>query len=457
MEWALDDTILFSIDSSPGLRRISAAGGEAEQLTTVDDTAGESQHGNATLLPDGDTVLFSILSAGEEPRLARLSLATREVTRFTIVGSDPWFVPTGHVVYVVSDGTLRALPFDLDRSEFTSSNPVPVLENLHAGNGGFTGNFGLAANGSLVYLTGNSSIGTATLAWVDRGGLQEPLDLESSDYASPRVSPDGSLVAVSLTSPDSSGRDIYIYDLERQTPTRLTFDAADDFYPLWSEDGASVVFGSDREGGGIFRRAADGTGQVEQLTTGTAVPFSYSQDGTILIFGTTEPGTRDDLHVLSIGSDEPPEPLLQTQFDEEHGALSPDGRWLAYTSDESGGEEIFVRSFPNLDDTKLQISTGGAREPVWGPDGDELFYRSPNGMMTVQIETEPALRAGIPEVLFEEVSLPTVGGGVRYDLSPDGQRLLMVMPSAASGDVPVSQIVLIQNWFEELTERVPVP
>ena len=251
---------------------------------------------------------------------------------------------------------------------------------------------------------------------------------------------------------NAGNRDIYVYDLARRTPTRLTFDPADEDYPVWTSDGQMVAFRSTREGGGIFARRADGTGNVERLTTGSAdaLPFAVSRDGA-LVFGNTSSETRDDLHVVPVDAGSSPAPLLQTQFDEEHAALSPDNRWLAYTTDEASPEDIYVRPFPNVDDAKVRISTGGAREPLWGPSGRELFYRGANALMTVSVETNPELRAGTPKVVFQDGDYFR-GGGVQYDIGPNG-RFLMIN----QGDVSTINVNVVLNWHQELLERVPIP
>ena len=221
---------------------------------------------------------------------------------------------------------------------------------------------------------------------------------------------------------------------------------------MWTSDGQMVAFRSTREGGGIFARRADGTGNVERLTTGSAdaLPFAVSRDGA-LVFGNTSSETRDDLHVVPVDAGSSPAPLLQTQFDEEHAALSPDNRWLAYTTDEASPEDIYVRPFPNVNDAKVRISTGGAREPLWGPSGRELFYRGANALMTVSVETNPELRAGTPKVVFQDGDYFR-GGGVQYDIGPNG-RFLMIN----QGDVSTINVNVVLNWHQELLERVPIP
>ena len=238
MEWTSNDTILFTLPAG-GLLQIPVVGGEIEQLTTVDEEADEQEHERSTLLPDGDTVLFTIVSTSEEPRLARLSLRSREVTRLPITGSDPIYSPTGHIVYVVSDGTVRAVGFDLDRLELTTTNPTPVLENVNSGFGGTTSNFGLAANGSLVYLTGDPQAASLTLVWVDREGHEEEVPIQTGSYVYPRISPDGSRVVLDDR---NAGWDTWIWDFTLETRTHLTVGERGGNHSTWTSDGERIAY-----------------------------------------------------------------------------------------------------------------------------------------------------------------------------------------------------------------------
>ncbi len=330
--WGPDDTIVFATNAPSGLLHVPAGGGEPEELTTPDLEQGD--HLWPEILPGGEAVLFTIIGgAVENAQIAVLSLVTGEIEVLIPGGGNPRYVPTGHIVYGVG-GTLRAVGFDVERLEVTS-DPIPVLDGVIT-KATSTADFSISRDGSLVYTGGRPDVGITTLVWVDRMGVEELLGAEGLGYRHLRVSPDGSRVAVSMLDSEG-GRDIYIYDLDRHTPTRLTFDPAEEFNPLWTADGRSVVFSSSRGGGGIFRRRADGTGDVERLTTGPiAQPFFISRDGTVLVFGETDADTRDDLYTLAMDEGSSPALLLQTEFDEEHGVLSPDGRWLAYTTDEAG-------------------------------------------------------------------------------------------------------------------------
>ena len=276
----------------------------------------------------------------------------------------------------------------------------------------------------------------------------------------PRLSPDGTQVALDVRDQEN---DIWIWDLARETLRRLTFDSGTDSYPAWTPDGERVAFNSSRAGGArnLFWKAADGTGTVERLTDGPNAQFagSFSPDGTRLLFSERHPETGDDLVVLLMEGDRLTAPFLATEFSERNPVISPDGRWVAYGSNASGQYEIYVRSFPDGNQGLSQISTGGGTRPQWSPDGQELFYQRDSTLMVVPVETDTSFNAGAPKVLVEGPDRLLTAGRT-YDVSPDGQRLLFVKEAAAQTteeDQIGRQLILVLNWFQELTERVPVP
>ena len=456
--WGSDDTIIFAQNNiGTGLSRGPAAGGNPEVLTTPDAEQGEIFHWWPEILPGGDALLFTIVKGqgAENMEIAVLDLASREQKILIPGGSNPLYALTGHIIYGV-DGTLRAVPFDLDRLEVTGE-PVPVLEGVMTDASGAI-EFSLSANGSLVYVAGDPQGGVVrSLVWVDRQGREEPVAAAPPrTYTYPRISPDGTRVALDVRDQEN---DVWIWDLTRETLTRLTFDPGEDYYPVWTPDSQRVVFSSPREGpSNLFRKAADGTGTVERLTESSNIQYAYSfsADGEALLFREDQPDTGDALHILSLAGDRAVETLVATQFRERNAELSPDGHWMAYQSNASGQDEVYVRPFPAVDEGQWMISTDGGTHPLWAPDGRELFYLDGAALMAVPIQTNPSFTPGTPEVLFEGGYF--AGAGRSYDVAPDGQRFLMIKagdPSDESLNAP--ELIIVENWFEELKERVLVP
>ena len=406
-------------------------------------------------------------------------------------GSDARYVSTGHLLYALDDA-LFALPLDLERLE-VSGGPVPLLAGLQrAGGPGTntaTAQYGVSDGGTLVHVVGASIETQArTLAWVDRNGREEAIAAPPRAYLYPRISPDGTQVALDVRDQEN---DIWVWSLARSTLTRLTFDPGFDRYPVWTPDGRRIVFSSQPAGApNLFWQAADGTGAAERLTESMNVQFpsSISADGTRLVFEEQRPAP--DVQLLALGGERPstlrepqgrPEPgggttgsgrgepveprrvtpLVATMFAERNGDLSADGRWLAYESNESGRIEVYVRPFPEVDGGKWQVSTSGGRQPLWAPNSRELFFVDAEGrIVAVPIQTGPGFIAGNPQVIVDGPFATTLPGmvGRMYDVSRDGQRFLMV--KALEGDdesAPPPQIIVVQNWFEELKRLAPVP
>ena len=319
--------------------------------------------------------------------------------------------------------------------------------------------FSVSTTGSLVYVPGAGGGGIQrSLVWVDRAGQEEPVGTPPGSYMQPRVSPDGTRLV--FTDQASENTDLWVYDLARATSTRLTIDPGTDDRPLWTPDGERVVFASTREGGSnLFWRAADGTGAVERLATSESLqrPYAWADDGQGLVYIEVAPEDVD-VWLLPLEVERTPEPLIQGPFRETRPALSPDGRWLAYASEESGQYEIYVQPFPDLGE-RWTVSTSGGNSPVWGPDGRELFYLNGPAMMLVPINTSDGFGPGSPEVLFQGEYLPDLYGTDRtYDITPDGERFVMIKEGAEAGEQAASpQLSVVLNWFNELTERVPVP
>ncbi|HXV61398.1 MAG TPA: protein kinase [Vicinamibacteria bacterium] len=451
--WVHGNRIIFGSPGG-GLFGVSGEGGEPEQLTTPPE--GES-HGWPSGVPNDGVVLFArspVRFATSGAELAALSLDTGEVRTLGLTGTSPRYVRTGHLVFAVADGTVRVVPFDPDRLEVTGG-PVPLVENVVVKTSG-AADFDVSDAGRLVYLEGSgSSSASRRLVWVSRDGREEPIDASGGGYHTPHISPDGTRVAVDRA--DADGADIWIFDLSRGTETKLTADAFVEANPLWTPDGTGVVYGSAGAiEGGIFWKSADGTGEADRLMSvdaGTAMvgPSAWSADGTTLAFWIVNVST--DIGLLSVGGDGTPTPLIAGEFMEQVPAISPDGMWIAYESDQSGREEIYAQRFPRLGQ-RVTISTDGGRQPVWSRDGRELFYRSANGMMAVPIDTSPTFSVGQPTSLFEDDYYFFLSRRT-YDVAPDGERFLMVTAGDAAADARPFRIVVVEHWFEELKARVP--
>ncbi len=285
--------------------------------------------------------------------------------------------------------------------------------------------------------------------WIDRRGEVQPLTDIQRDFRWPRLSPDGRRVAVTIGT--ANGANIWIYDIARATLTPLTFGRVN-IAPVWTLDGRQLAFTSDRAGSlNLFWMQADGTGEVEQLSTSLErqTPWSWSPNG-ILAYHQTTGGVDGDIWILPFKGERKPRPFLATQFFEISPMFSPHGRWIALISDQSGQFEVYVTPYPGPGGM-MQISTGGGGRPLWAPNGRELFYRVQDKMMAVSIQTEPTFKAGTPRLLFEGAygGLDRRGG---YDVDSEG-RFLMMKEEEQTAD----QINVVLNWFEELKRLVPTP
>jgi serine/threonine-protein kinase len=446
--WFRDGRIIFPQGGGilRGLQQVSFEGGDAKPLTQPE---ADIWHYYPHILPDQTHVLFTIVGIQQAPQLALLSLVTNEL-RILLRGPWGWFqsafLSSGHLVYSHAS-TLFAAKFTLARYDVAS--PVPVLDDVHAQwvHDHFESFLSLSDGGSLAYVAG-TTMDQRELVWVDRGGRVAPVNGEYGPSGSPGLSPDGTRAAVEVRRP--FGADIWILDLERGTRTRLTHQGYN-HEPVWTPDGLRIVFYT---GADLGWMRADGGDEVEQL----GVPLdgvsasSCSPDGRVLAFYASGATTRRDIHGMNLYDDRTTFPILVTEFNEHSPMFSPDGRWLAYVSDRSGREEVYVQSYPEPEQ-RHQVSTEGGREAVWSRDGSELFYRSGDKMMAVDVVTGTDLAVGMPRMLFEAQYLMGVGGGQMYDVSPDGLRFLMIRepPDAAPNEIRV-----VLNWAEELERLVPV-
>jgi serine/threonine-protein kinase len=467
--WLADDTIVIATNTSPaGLQRVPASGGAPSDMTRPDPARGEADHLFPEALPGGRAVLFTISSrtgGSDASSVAVYDLDTNTQTVVMPGGSHAQFVPgrtgsltatggDGHLVFVAA-GTLRAVPFDPVRRVLLGP-AVPAVSRLITTSSG-AGDFAVALDGTLVYADsgGANSAAARTLVWVDRAGKEEPIAVPPRLYNQVRSSPDGTRLA--LSAGDQEG-DIWVWDLRRQTLTRVTFDPTSDTYPLWTADSRRIVYTSQRGGPyNLWWQAADGSGTPERLTTysTTQAPTGLAPDGTV-IFHQVEETMGRDLMGIALDGSKKITPFLQTQFDERDAVVSPDGRWLAFSTDSSGRSEVYVRPFPNTSAGQWQISTTGGRTPLWSRDGKELFFFGTDGaLMAAKVEAPAtAWNAGQPVQLFgPRYDAGTGTGGRTYDFSADGKRFVMIKLASLTG-VPPS-IIVVQNFSEELKRVAP--
>ena len=455
MNWEEDGTILFG--QGGGIYRVSANGGLPELIVPVDD--GRIFY-SPELLPDGDSLIFTSWSVSGDLSGAQVevqSLSTGERDVLVAGGGEARYVPTGHLIYTRADGSLFAIAFDPETLS-VSGGPVPLLQGVvRIGATGFA-KYAVSEDGTLVYATGTVTSEIRELVWVDREGREEPIDAPARAYTSPRLSPDGTKVALN---PRDQDQDIWVWDLVRETLTRLTFDPGQDRQPVWFPDSTRIAYASQQAGAGgdgLFWRTADGTGQAQQLAQsgGEIFPQAVLPDATaVIVYGDfTGANSNEDIAIVRLDGDaQTVVPLLHTTFNERFPDVSPDGRWLAYASNESGAEEVYVRPFPDVDaGGRWQVSTNGGTQPRWASNSTELFYRNGNAIMTVPVETEPSFAAGNPTVVFEGQYAAPLGGRT-YDVSLDGERFLML--KEVDRDSEPVRIVVVRNWFEELRRLVP--
>ena len=455
--WGPDDTMLFG--QQDGIWQVPGTSGAPERLIALEE--GELAHG-PHMLPGGEWVLFTFRPAGigswDDAQIVMQSLVTGERVVLIERGRDARYLETGHLVYGLNSAVF-AVAFDLNARDVLGG-PVPLVEGVRVANATAAVQFSVAHNGSLVYAPGSSGgTGGLSLVWVSHAGEETPMATPAGSYADMRVSPDGTRIAVAAA--DGGNDDVYIWHLDDGPLTRLTFDEAADDTPLWTPDSSRVVFHSTRDSGGLFWKAADGTGEVERLMESehNPLPWGWSADGRLVF--SQAPG---DIGVLTVDGDRTVEMLLDTGFRETVPSLSPDGRWLAYQSDESGNTQIYVQPFPNIEDGKWQVSTnntGGTFDPVWSPDGRRLFFQQapPARLMVADVETNPTFSRGTPTEAFDLSAYQAAGGTRRYDLAPGGDRfvfLKIAAPVRTSDGDPFNSLIFVENWFEELTARVPV-
>jgi serine/threonine-protein kinase len=446
IDWGPDGFVYIA---SQGILRVPETGGELKVVVPADSLG--RRHSWVDVLPNGKGVLFALASNPNRSAstIHVADLGTGEVHELT-QGMMGRYTETGHLLYVRPDGTLMAAPFDLDRLQLTGT-ATPMVEGLQPIEWGAV-DFAVSRNGTLLYRAGGE-VARQRIVWVNRDGVAQPVDPEwTGNFLSLALSPDGRWLAVGI----DAGSQLWIKDLQSGSLSRLTFEGITNFRPTWTPDGRSVLFVSvQTQGADLWIQRADGSRGAELLLDRERNVFEgiWSKDEEWLIFRTdnNDPGRGDILAVRTADS-AVVELLASPDAEESSPALSPDGRWLAYVSDESGRHEVYVRPFPNVDEARWLVSAGGGSEPLWSHSGRELFYRNGNNdMVAVEILAGPTFARGEPRVLFSMRDYPSVQNHPNYDVGPNDQRFIMIQ--LEESDVE-SDVVMVLNWFEELKAKV---
>ena len=451
--WGTDNTIIFSPSASSGLLRVSAYGGTPEIFTTLDASKGEISHRYPQFLPGGKAVLFTVFTGmgWDDQHIVLQVLKTGERRTLVKGGHTGRVVPAGYLVYCRA-GSLYALPFDLSRQEVTGSSPVMIVKGIGQSDA-LAGEYSFSDTGFLAYIPASPRQFERRLVWIDRKGNVAPLEAPLRNYGEPALSPDGRQIAASI---NENTTDLYIYDLERGSLTRLSFEGCSQ-NPVWTPNGKRIAYRATREGfRNIFWRAADGTGIEERLTAGENLqtPVSWSRDGMDLAFEEVNPATGRDILILHLKDSASGEIARMDKRNPRRfvegliaasPVFSPKGLWLAYVSNKSGASQVYVQNFPGPG-REWPVSTDGGWSPIWAPSGRELFYRIGDKLMAVDIQTEPTFTMGKPKLLFEN-AIELSG------MDPDGRRFLAIQP--VDPEPAVTQIHVVLNWFEELKEKVP--
>ena len=461
--WTEDDTILVA--AQDGLYELPANGGRLVQLTRVE--SGEPGHTYPVMLPDRRALVFNVRTSSVPSEWPIVVQPMDGGERRVVVdgGSDPRYLPTGHMVFA-RRGTLMAVPFDVNRLEATG-DPVVVLEDvMHGERGGNSvlnvgaAQFRVSNSGSLAYVPGGIyPEGEDSLVWVDQRGEAEPVPLPPASYLWPRFSPDGTRLSYGVGG--FGDMQLWVYDIELGVPRALT-STGENAEPVWSPDGTRLVFERRGVDTGLFSIAADGSGEPERVGDGiTGNPSSWSTDNILAFLHSSGPGQPREVWTLKMDGESQAEGFIDADANLLYPDFSPDGRWLAYVSNETGDPEVYVRPFPDGAPV-ARVSPNGGTQPVWSPDGQQLFYtrREPPDnydsleVMVVDVETEPAFRPGQPRMLFEgpyQGSIPIRS----FDISPTGDRFVLNEPIDPEPQ-PVTQINVALDWFEELKRLVPI-
>jgi Tol biopolymer transport system component len=449
--WSQDGTIVFTPSTTDVLYRVSAAGGAPVAVTEFDAKTSETSHRFPAFLPDGNHFLYLAEARTDTEgsqdgyTLFVGSLDSKARKRLLATDAGARYARSGYVLFL-RDRTLLAQRLDTGKLELTG-DAVPVAENMSR-TGRYETTFSVSDNGLLAFQSG-AAADLSHLVWMDREGRDLDTVGKPADYRSIALSHDGKRVATTIQDPKSQKTDIWALDLERGTSTRLTFDPADDYSPIWSPDDRKVYFTSQRQGrGDIFQKSSSGTGTDELVYADpdTSILWSVTADGRTgaMMTNNTTKKTGWDISTFNL-ADRTSRVFLETPFNELVPALTADGRWVAYMSNESGQYEIYVQSL-GADGGKWQISTEGGTRPQWTSGDTEIVYQTPDDkLMIVSVKLAPAFTASIPRLLVDPKIRQTAG--YQYAVSRDGKRILV---NRSVEQAIVTPVTLVQNWTQGL-------
>jgi serine/threonine-protein kinase len=450
--WGRNGRLVYTRAYNTGLWIVSEGGGDERMLTTPDTAKGELGHWWPQLLPDGDHVLFTAYRTPiERATIEVLSIRTGKRAVLITGGVFGFYVPTGHLLYAVGE-TIRAVPFDLDRLAVTGP-ALPVVDSVAMNPSDGAAAFDVSENGTLAYLPVSSYVTESELMLVDRRGHETPALPQSDRYNHPRLSPDGGRIAVDIRSANSLG-DVWVFQVGRSGGLRLTSEGGRDWGAEWTPDGGELVYISERPFFDLYRRAADASRPARPLLTGGYDHYTgtVSRDGGLLAFELSVPGGAE-LWTVHLRGEPAPTRYFANGFNLAHPTLSPDGRWMAYDSDESGRVEVYAQSYPDPSLKRWKVSPANGSEPMWTRGGAELVYRKGDSVVAVSVDLAHG-RSGQPVLLFSG-PYPDSPGWTRprsYDVSRDGERFLMMkLPPEQRRP----QINVVLNWFDELRTKVP--
>jgi serine/threonine-protein kinase len=451
-DWDADGTIYF-VREDARIGRVPATGGKVELVSVLDSARGETEHDWPQVLPGGRTLLVQVWhSSIGDTEIGTLDLATGRATPLIKDAVYGRYLPTGHIAYVTLGGSLLVVPFDVKRSALTGA-PTAIVEGVQVDNMSGSGQFAVSDNGTLLYLPGGGA-GSQVPSWVDRTGRITPVDSGwRGNFTDIALSPDGTRLAVA--SPGSDGEQIWVKQVPRGPLSRLTFGGATNTRPTWTPDGRRIAFVSSRSGKrNLWIQRADGSAEAESLLAHPSQvdEVAFAPDGrrAVARYGSGGVEGNRNLFLLVPGAATAPTPLVASRFEEFGAVVSPDGRWFAYVSNESGRNEVYVRRLDDPGAGKTQVSIDGAAEPRWAHNGRELFLRSSRGeMLVADVTLGDVFSVRPPQRLFSTANMVQDVNHSGYDVSGDDQRFAVIVNTMND----VGEMVLVLNWFDELRVR----